>query len=303
VLVGGAKPGQEETLEGAGLMTNPDTAALDPIFWLHHANIDRLWEVWRGRPGQHKNPTQTAWLGGPASRKFTVPDVNGNARTFAARDVLDTHAPNLDYDYEDVSDPLGGAIRAVARLEALGAAAPRAAAAAGDMAMERQRGAELVGASDSGLSLSGSSIETQVRLDRGATRALAGSFQPQAMAAAPKEPDRVFLNLENIRGGNDGAVFDVYVGLPPGADPAAHPDRLAGVVSLFGVRKASRTDGAHAGNGINEVLDITPIVDALHLENALDAAEHLNVRFVPRRPIKPEHDISVGRISVYRESQ
>ena len=23
---------------------------LDPIFWLHHANIDRLWEVWRGLP-------------------------------------------------------------------------------------------------------------------------------------------------------------------------------------------------------------------------------------------------------------
>ena len=26
-----------------GLMSDPRTAALDPIFWLHHANIDRLW--------------------------------------------------------------------------------------------------------------------------------------------------------------------------------------------------------------------------------------------------------------------
>ncbi|WP_196490002.1 tyrosinase family protein, partial [Erythrobacter donghaensis] len=31
---------------GLGLMTDPDTAALDPIFWLHHCNIDRLWEAW-----------------------------------------------------------------------------------------------------------------------------------------------------------------------------------------------------------------------------------------------------------------
>ena len=28
-----------------GLMNNPNSAALDPIFWLHHCNIDRLWEV------------------------------------------------------------------------------------------------------------------------------------------------------------------------------------------------------------------------------------------------------------------
>ncbi|MGH3934262.1 MAG: tyrosinase family protein, partial [Pseudonocardiaceae bacterium] len=29
-----------------GFMGNPNLAALDPIFWLHHANIDRLWSVW-----------------------------------------------------------------------------------------------------------------------------------------------------------------------------------------------------------------------------------------------------------------
>ena len=34
-----------------GLMGFTTTAGRDPIFWLHHANIDRLWEVWRGVPG------------------------------------------------------------------------------------------------------------------------------------------------------------------------------------------------------------------------------------------------------------
>src|SRR5262249_53519412 len=32
-----------------------DTAAFDPIFWSHHANIDRLWNWWLCIPG-HKNP-------------------------------------------------------------------------------------------------------------------------------------------------------------------------------------------------------------------------------------------------------
>ncbi len=30
-----------------GLMGAPETAAMDPIFWLHHANIDRIWWLWQ----------------------------------------------------------------------------------------------------------------------------------------------------------------------------------------------------------------------------------------------------------------
>jgi tyrosinase len=41
-----------------GLMSDPDTAGLDPIFWLHHANIDRLWAVWRQNPTTHVDPTK-----------------------------------------------------------------------------------------------------------------------------------------------------------------------------------------------------------------------------------------------------
>jgi hypothetical protein len=36
-------------------MTTTLTSAFDPIFWSHHANLDRLWNVWRSQPG-HLNP-------------------------------------------------------------------------------------------------------------------------------------------------------------------------------------------------------------------------------------------------------
>jgi hypothetical protein len=40
-----------------GLMSSPGTAAADPIFWMHHANLDRLWWVWQTTPGNAgKNP-------------------------------------------------------------------------------------------------------------------------------------------------------------------------------------------------------------------------------------------------------
>ena len=45
-----------------GWMGSFETAGLDPIFWLHHANIDRLWAVWRARDSQHTDPTESAWL-------------------------------------------------------------------------------------------------------------------------------------------------------------------------------------------------------------------------------------------------
>lgn len=36
------------------------TAALDPIFWAHHANVDRVWYLWNQEG--NANPTDNAWL-------------------------------------------------------------------------------------------------------------------------------------------------------------------------------------------------------------------------------------------------
>src|SRR5262249_11460120 len=57
-----------------GLMNSAETAAQDPIFWLHHANVDRLWTVWLSMGGGRKNPSKRDWL----TRTFTFYDENGN---------------------------------------------------------------------------------------------------------------------------------------------------------------------------------------------------------------------------------
>src|SRR5216684_2965115 len=113
VEVGGQ---QAAAPHNVGLMSMPVTAALDPVFWLHHANIDRLWEVWLRCDAAHLNATAPAWLDGPAGRKFQMPGVDGTAFAFTAREMLDMSAPQLDYVYEDVSDPLGGRTRLADRL-------------------------------------------------------------------------------------------------------------------------------------------------------------------------------------------
>jgi len=301
-LVGGLiRGGNPRSAADLGLMSNPDTAALDPIFWVHHANIDRLWEVWLRR--DNSNPMDdNSWLDGPADRKFSMPGPDGQPHAYAARAMLNTQAPNLNYVYEDVSDPFGGANRLALRLAQLNVAgAAEAGMRSTEAQVAEQRKAELMGANDTAVQLGGGVVDTQVRLDSDVTRAMANSFSSNAMlGAAPKEPDRVFLNLENIRGANDAAVFRVYVNLPEGADPAAHPELQAGSVALFGVSKASQADDPHGGNGITSVLEITDIVDRLHLDNALDL-DRLRISFVPRNDVRPQDNISVGRVSVYRE--
>jgi tyrosinase len=94
-----------------GWMINPDTAALDPIFWLHHANIDRLWSVWNRISPANADPTGSVNVGGqniawPTTVSFSFYDETGNVVTMTPSQVLDTTQTVFSYDYEDTSNPL-----------------------------------------------------------------------------------------------------------------------------------------------------------------------------------------------------
>jgi len=295
-LVGGGDPQNPQL---PGLMSDPDTAGLDPIFWLHHANIDRLWQVWRQNPATNVNPTDANWINGPASigeRVFSMPMPDGQSWDYAPGDMVDLGS--LGYTYDDLSPAVAPAA-AGQRLLRLGASPAAVRAMPGGGAVTSGKNVELVGANRESLPVKGSEARTSVELDAGVRHKVAASLVAAAQTAAP---DRVFLNLENVRGLADSSAFRVYVGLPDDANPADHPERLAGSVALFGVRKASLADGEHAGQGLTFVLEITNIVDALHLNSALDV-DALDVRIVPVRPVPEEAQISIGRVSIFRQGR
>lgn len=55
-----------------GTMSSPHTSPVDPVFWLHHANLDRLWWKWyNSAQGNHQNPVITGAL---APWAYTEPD-------------------------------------------------------------------------------------------------------------------------------------------------------------------------------------------------------------------------------------
>lgn len=283
-----------------GLMSVPQTAGLDPIFWLHHANIDRLWEVWRRNPATHVDPTKPKWTDGPAAsgeRAFIMPMPGGTSWTYTPGEMSDLST--LGYDYDDVSAPAAPS-PLLARLQRFSVPAPAAAAALRRIPMPKP--VELLGANNQSIRLVGTEAKASLALDTAAKDKVSASMSA-ASSVAPgvaRPPDRVFLNLENVRGVSDDTTFDVYINVPNGADPAKYPDHFAGSVGLFGVRQASAVDDKHAGAGLTLVLEISHVIDRLHLSGDLDSGQ-LHVQLVPLKPVPDDAQISIGRISVFRQ--
>ncbi len=259
-----------------GFMSAFHTAALDPIFWLHHCNLDRLWTVWLNRDPLHLNPAEAQWL---STISFDFHDAQGASTSLTCSQVVDSTAEPLSYDYEDVSEPLGAAPEGRSRRSS----------------MEDNRIPEMVGATDEALTLTGEPASTRVPVTQ--------PTGPARAAATRAEPQRVFLNLENITSTGNPGGYKVYVNVPPGDNPEDHKELFAGLLPMFGVAEATDPTRDHGGNGLHYTLEITDIVRLLESKNDWDP-NTIQVTFVPQRRATARRaaaraPVQVGRVSLY----
>jgi tyrosinase len=79
-----------------GQMSDPRWAAFDPLFWAHHAMVDRLWRIW-----QHRHPGAV-----PDHSLLQEPMTFGKRPSLLVRDVLDVK--KLGYEYAAQASTVGG---------------------------------------------------------------------------------------------------------------------------------------------------------------------------------------------------
>jgi tyrosinase len=262
-----------------GWMGSFETAGLDPIFWLHHSNIDRLWNVWR--KAGHQNPASSSWL---TNVSFPFHDFMGNVVTHVAKDVVESTADPLSYQYEDETDPTGAAD-----------STPRI------LSVGEKPIPEMVGATNKPVTLAGKPVSASF-----AVKQPTGPARTLAVGDAPR---RMYLNVENITGPHHHTSYSVYLNLPAGDDASKHPELLAGNMALFGVAQASRSTDKHAGSGLHYAFEVSKVVRKLEAKGDWDP-KNIRVSFIPDYPdvdvertlsIEPKKALQVGRISLYHK--
>ncbi|MDQ3722655.1 MAG: tyrosinase family protein [Actinomycetota bacterium] len=224
-------------VEVGGFMGRFETAGLDPIFWLHHCNVDRLWEVWVREDQGHVNPPEgSAWY----TLAFDFHDETGAPVQGSSGDTVDT--PGLGYTYESTEPP--PPTRRGRRRASMPSQPP-------------EHPPELVGATEQPTQLSGGRESVSFEVGR--------PTGPAARRGAAK-PARVYLAVEGIEGDTQpGITYSVYVNLPDDDDPDADPETFyVGNLSFFGIERVGKVDSDRpGGHGLRHSFDITDIVEEL----------------------------------------
>jgi tyrosinase len=239
-----------DSVGGVGDMGDPDTAARDPIFWLHHANVDRLWNRWLDTRG-HELPDPMAdkdWY----DQQFPFYDENGNQVMVSVSKILELAGKEARYDDDHVQF----------------AAAPPPAV--------REKAVEPTVISVGAI---------QPRLELGTkpltkTLGITEEAKPKLMTALAEprtgnEAPVMLLRVEGIKPPKDAALrFDVFL-TKKGEKPSKA--NYVGPISFFGRRGSHGHDDEE---GFTQGFDVTDMVHKLRTANKGTLPE-LDVSVVP----------------------
>lgn len=293
-----------------GLMGYVETAAEDPIFWLHHCNIDRLWWIWTQ---SHVNTADARWT----SQSFDFFDAGGAAASLTSADVEDI-VTQLQYTY----DHQVFIIRRPPMWPPPGWEHPMHwpppwSEVRRKVVPDRGPGPDptpgysrqLIGATEQSLRLVGGPERVSIAIDERVMR----SIQEEP---ATEHQGRVFLDAEDIEAEhNPGVVYGVFVNAPENPSRDELTADHVGNLSFFGVERALQPRADEHGHGLRIAMELTQVLDRQAADGSWSDGRQIEVTLLPiplvAPPDRPElvddvprldHEdmpVTIGRLSLH----
>jgi tyrosinase len=255
---------------------------LDPIFWLHHCNVDRLWAEWQSAG----NTTRQI------NENYDNQFVNGMGQPqtgITAARSFDFKSLGYTYDTLATAEPIASSAllrNSTAALAGLSLTEPEVIGSATNEEVST------VGKT-SNLKVAGTELLSNLFSRR--------TFRATSVLSMPRnavEGRRILAQFSDIQaeGGLTGILVNVYVN-PPG-DPLETTTRsrhFAGAFSFFGFGTGNHTE--HGGHAF--IVDITSTLRDL-ADDGLVSGDNVNIQLIPDAldPRFASSQFKVGKIEL-----
>ena len=249
-------------------------AARDPLFWVHHSTIDRLWASWNANGGV--NPATATW----ATKVFTFADRTGTRVTGKLKDFFDT-AP-LGYAYDSLLPP---------------PPAPEGTTAKAGLRTVVSSVVERVAASTGMAELGVANTAVTVRALP--TAKATGSVLGLASGTSPKRSYLVLKNLHTWK--QPEVLYHVY--LTPVRGGGLNKQSYVGAINFFDAEFHDHGGGSKLDAALGEnffSFDVTELLRRYERGGAV-AREALHVTFVPGGRARADAGAMVATIELVRQ--
>ncbi len=246
-----------------GDMGSNAKAANDAIFWLHHAEIDRLWYCWIKVQGR-KNPPNNVAVNAPwYGQTYTFYDAKGAEQPLKGDKVDDISKLGYTYDNCPPKSKLPGSEEELVQL---------AMQESSETAVAEESPKTLASSKGAGVRLAVEPVRMTIDLS--------GEAQDDIEAAAKNPQQSVVLRFDDVAADQPPrAYYEVYINLPDTAQPDSNSRYYAGNLAMFGIGEPSMEMADHTMPSAHRIIPLTNAVRALMTSGEWDRSQ-MSVTFV-----------------------
>jgi hypothetical protein len=287
-----------------GWMTRTVTASFDPIFWLHHAEIDRFWVGWNANGNE--NPQDDGWLEAEADPmhtkrwNFWANGDLGNKLVVRPGQMVDPENLGDPFPYSYRYQNLPATPRRVAGRQMVREAMPELAARP---PVPHDAATREIAAAEEPVELGTEAVSVAIPLSDEVQEVV-----DRLVAESPADVTRLVLRVDNVVAEGTTGDYEIYLNYSEATlETLGEVPNFVGILAGFGAdhhHDQGNGDG-DAHHGVGGRYELTALV-AFLLEQGSWNRDKATITFVPapavRRPAQlVAGPLRVGRVSIHAD--